>query len=94
MCCLLLVAGFLGPRFAFLIWWIFGDKVDAAFSTWVWPLLGVLFLPWTSLAYVIAWGPIHHVSGAGWLLVALGIALDLATYAGRAASDRYRASRA
>lgn len=94
MCCLLLVAGFIGPRFAVVIWWIFGDKVDAAFSTWVWPALGVLFLPWTTLAYVIVWGPVHGVSGAGWLLVAIGIALDLVTYAGRAASDRYRASRA
>ena len=26
-------AGFVGPRFALLLWWIFGDKVDAAFST-------------------------------------------------------------
>ena len=70
MCCLALVAGFIGPRVALFIWWVFGDKVDAAFSSWIWPLLGLVFLPWTTLAYVIAWGPLHGVSGLGWLVVA------------------------
>jgi hypothetical protein len=88
VCCLVLTAGVLGPRIALLAWWIFGDKVDAAFDTWVWPLLGLLFLPWTTLAYVIAWGPVD-VSGAGWLLVALGVALDIATYSARSAKARY-----
>ena len=63
MCCLALIAGFIGPRVALFVWWVFGDKVDAAFSTWIWPLLGLVFLPWTTLAYVLAWGPLHGVSG-------------------------------
>ena len=91
MCCLALGATFIGPRFALLMWWIFGDKVDAAFSSVFWPLLGLLFLPWTTLAYVIAWGPVTDVSGAGWLLVALGVFADLATYSSKAAQTRYAA---
>ena len=90
MCCLLLLAGFVGPRFALAVWWIFGSRVDAAFSTWVWPLLGLLFLPWTTLGYLLAWGPLHGVSGAGWLLVALGVVLDLGSSSGRAAQRRRR----
>lgn len=90
MCCLALTAGFLGPRVALLAWWLFGNKVDAAFDTWVWPLLGLIFLPWTTLAYVLAWGPINAVSGAGWLVVALGFAADVATYSARAAKSRYQ----
>jgi hypothetical protein len=92
MCCLALTAGVLGPRIALLAWWIFGDKVDLAFDSWIWPLLGLIFLPWTTLAYVIAWGPLNGVSGAGWLLVALGVALDIGTYSARAAKSRYRAA--
>ncbi len=92
MCCLALTAGVLGPRIALLAWWIFGDKVDVAFSTWIWPLLGLLLLPWTTLMYVIAWGPLHGVSGAGWILVGLGVALDLATYSARAAQSKYQSS--
>src|SRR3954449_8057397 len=89
MCCLVLSAGFIGPRFALLLWWVFGDKVDAAFSSWIWPLLGLLLLPWTTIAYVLAWGPLHGVSGAGWLLVALGLFADAATYSARSAKARY-----
>ena len=65
------------------------DKVDAAFSSWFWPFLGLLFLPWTTLAYVIAWGPVYDVSGWGWLLVALGLAADIATYSAKSAQARY-----
>jgi hypothetical protein len=92
MCCLALIAGFLGPRLALFVWWAFGDKVDDAFSSWIWPLLGLIFLPWTTLAYVLAWGPLDGVSGVGWLVVALGLAADIATYSSRAAKSRYRAA--
>ena len=92
MCCLLLTAGLIGPRLALLVWWIFGDKVDLAFDTWVWPLLGLLFLPWTTLAYLIVWSPIVGVDGGEWVIVALGFLADVLTYSGRAAEARYRAS--
>ena|SRR5687767_15947773 len=91
VCCLALSAGLLGPRVALLFWWILGDKVDAAFSTWIWPLLGVLFLPWTTLAYVVVWSPVGGVAGEEWLLVALGLVGDIATYSARAAASRYQA---
>ena len=32
-----------GPRFAIVAMWLFGDRVDLAFGSWVWPLLGLLF---------------------------------------------------
>lgn len=92
MCCLALVAGFLGPRLALFLWWIFGDKVDLAFDSWIWPLLGLIFLPWTTLAYLLAWGSLDGVSGIGWLVVALGFAADIATYSSRAAKSRYQAA--
>jgi hypothetical protein len=89
VCCFVLLLGFFGPRLAFAFWWIFGNKVDAAFSTWAWPLLGLIFAPWTSICYVLAWGPIGGVSGAGWLLVALGVVLDLVSYTARSARARF-----
>ncbi len=88
MCCLALLAFGLGPRIALLAWWIFGDKVDVAFDTWIWPLLGLLLLPWTTLFYVIIWS-VGGVNGEEWLFVALGFALDIATYSARAARARY-----
>jgi hypothetical protein len=94
MCCLFLTAGFLGPRVALLIWWIFGDRVDLAFDTWVWPLLGLIFLPWTTLAYLLVWSPVVGVDGGEWIVVALGFLIDVLSYSGRAAQSRYQASRA
>ena len=46
------IAAFL-PRFVLAVWWLFGSKVCYAFGSWVWPLLGLVFLPWTTLAIVI-----------------------------------------
>jgi len=96
MCCFVLILGFLGPRVAFLAVWIFGDdRVEQAFdNNFWWPLLGVIFLPWTALAFVAAWAPNGGVSGIGWLVVILGFVLDIASYASRSAGQRYSASTA
>jgi hypothetical protein len=89
MCCLALVAVGLGARFALVLVWIFGDRVELAFDSWIWPLLGLLFLPWTTLMYVLVWSPGRDVSGGEWILVALGLVLDIASYSARAAQSRY-----
>jgi hypothetical protein len=91
VCCFLLLASGLGPRVALGAWWIFGNKVDAAFDSSVWPLLGLVFLPWTTIFYVASWSAVGGVSGVEWLFVALGVALDVATYSARAAKSRYDA---
>jgi hypothetical protein len=87
MCCAFLIAAGLGPRIAFVLIWIFGDRVEHAFDSWIWPLLGLLFLPWTALLYVLVWS-VGGVSGAEWIVVAIGVALDIATYSARAAKGR------
>ena len=88
MCCFFLLFAALGPRFAIIAVWLFGDRVDLAFDSWVWPFLGLLFAPWTTVMYLLAWSP-GGVSGAEWILVGLGVALDVATYGARSARSRY-----
>jgi hypothetical protein len=85
MCCLLGAAAIIGPRFALAVWWIFGNKVDTAFDSWWVPLLGLIFLPWTTLAYVIAWQPGGLDGGWDVILVFLGVAIDILVYTHRAA---------
>jgi hypothetical protein len=87
MCCALLVAAGLGPRLAVLLVWIFGDRVQQAFDWWGWAFLGLLFLPWTTLAYLLVWQR-GGISGAEWIVVAIGFAIDIATYSARAAKGR------
>jgi hypothetical protein len=90
MCCLLIVLGLLGPRVAFLFTWLFTTRVTVAFGGEFWiPALGLVFLPWTALFYVFAFAPIVGVSSVGWVFVAFGFVLDIATYSSRAAQRRF-----
>jgi hypothetical protein len=89
MCCFFLLFLALGPRFAIIVTWLFGSRVDLAFDSALWPLLGLLFAPWTTLMYLLAWSPVGGVAGGEWLLVGLGLALDVATYAAKPARARY-----
>jgi hypothetical protein len=89
MCCLVLLAFGIGPRVVLAGWWIFGDSVDAAFGSWIWPLLGILLVPWTTLFYVGAWALLDGLTGPEWLLLTPGVVLDISTYAARSAKARY-----
>jgi len=93
VCCFLILLSGLGPRIALAAWWIFGDKVDLAFGSWWIPLLGLIFLPWTTLAYVIAWAP-GGIDG-NWeaLLIVLGLAMDVITYLHRFAAKSVQTRR-
>ena len=86
MCCFVGVLAFLGPRAAIAAIWIFGDRVDLAFGSWWLPLLGLLFLPWTTLAYLIAWQPGGLDGNWDALLIVLGVGLDILTYMQRQAA--------
>lgn len=81
-CCLAAFVGVFAPRLALLIIWIFTPYVSRAFDTFVWPLLGLFFLPYTTIAYSIAFLPGTGVTGWRWIWVVLGIILDIASYSG------------
>jgi hypothetical protein len=89
MCCFVLLLTALGPRFAIIAMWLFGNRVDVAFGSWLWPLLGLLVAPWTTLMYLLTWSAVGGVSGGDWILVGLGVVLDVATYAAKPYQARY-----
>ena len=93
VCCLLLVLFAFGPRVALALEWIFGHRIQAAFAHWWWPLLGLIFLPWTTLMYTIVWS-VGGVHGANWIAVAIGACLDLVSYSGRYTQKLYQQRRA
>lgn len=83
MCCILTLLLLIGPRAAFLFSWLFTDRVGRAFEgEFVLPLLGVIFLPFTSLFYVLVWQPGGLQGVLPWALVALGFVIDLGSYTG------------
>jgi hypothetical protein len=69
MGCLFALFGGLFPRLALLILWIARPAlVDAAFNTFILPLLGIIFLPFTTLIYVIVYIPGVGLTGLGSLI--------------------------
>lgn len=80
MCCFLVTLFALGPRFAFLVYWLFRPAVvQTTFNTWIWPLLGLIFLPWTTLMWVLVYG-VNGIVGFDWVWVGLALVADIATY--------------
>jgi hypothetical protein len=89
-CCALVLASWISPRFVLFLMWIFGDRLEVAFDSFWTGLAGFLFLPWTSLAFALAYAPTDEVSGIGWLFVAVGLALDLGSWFGGGREGRRR----
>ena len=92
-CLFAMFAGFF-PRIALVVIWIATDLVDRAFSTGIIPLLGLIFLPFTTLIYAIAWVPGVHLGNGRWVWVAIAFTIELIGYAGTARTNRERMVRA
>ena len=94
MCgCIVALAAFLSPRFALFILWLFTDRMSIAFDSFWWGFFGFIFLPWTTLAWAIAYAPIQGVTGFGWLVVAFAFFCDIMTHVGSAQARRDRKAR-
>lgn len=84
MCCLLAALALFGPRVGFLVYWLipYGQlRIRTAFDGWVLPLLGLIFLPWTTFAYTL----VFPVFGLDWVWLALAVVADLAAFGASAA---------
>ncbi len=81
MGCLLVLLSAFAPRFVFLVIWLARPVyVDSVFDTFIFPLLGLIFLPFTTLMYVFLAAPPFGVTGWDWLWIALAALLDLSQY--------------
>ncbi len=87
-CLFALMAGMF-PRLADIILWIARPAffLNPFGGSWFWPLLGIIFLPFTTLMYVLLWGP-TGLTGWDWLWVVLAVFLDLSHYAHTAYNNR------
>ena len=89
MCCFFATLVFLGPRFAILIWWLFQPvRWQAAFESFIWPLLGLIFVPWTTIMYVLVFP--GGITGFDWVWLGLGLAADIFSYTSGAYTGRDR----
>jgi len=68
------------PRLVLVLVWLFSDYLQNVYRGWVWPLLGFVFLPLTTLAYAFAmhqgagaWTPLGIAAVVTAVLVDLGL---------------------
>ena len=76
MPCLLGCLAFLAPR-VMLVILFFQGYLERAYATVIWPLLGFVFMPLTTIAY--AWAKNSHgsVEGGYFVVVILAVLADL-----------------
>ena len=73
-----------------MVWFARPVMMNAAFSTFILPCLGFLFVPFTTLMYVFLIQGVGGIQGLDWLWLVLAFILDLGTIAGAGAANRNR----
>ncbi|MDR3572436.1 MAG: hypothetical protein P4L50_01125 [Anaerolineaceae bacterium] len=90
MCCLASIFLVFGSRLIVLIWWLLDKtRFQLGFQTsslpfnlgipaWIWTLAGGLFLPWTTLVYIVIYP--GGITGNNWLFLGVGLIIDLISH--------------
>lgn len=92
MCgCLVIFMGAVLPRFTLVVLQLFSDLNARAFDSFWIGFAGFLFLPYTTLAFVLMdyWG--DPINGFGWVIVGFAFIVDLGSYFGTTQRDRLAA---
>ncbi len=81
-------------RIGLLVVWLQTPLVKNGFHDgWILPVLGIIFLPVTTLSYVVVYAFGNGVNGAAWLWVVLGLLFDLGMHGSGVSSNRSRIRR-
>lgn len=91
MPCLFAMFAGLFPRLGTLFIWLARPAYfNAAFgSNWLLPILGIIFLPFTTLMYVILWSP-TGMTAWEWMWLILAVVIDIMHYSSTAFYNRNR----
>lgn len=75
--CMLAFAIVVAPRVMLLLAWLFSERWDTVWGgDWLVPLLGLVIAPYTTVMYMLVWGP-AGIAGWDWMWIILGVLLDI-----------------
>jgi len=74
--CLLAFTAALFPRLVLIAAWLFSERWEVVWGDWFGPLLGIIFVPYTTIFYMLVWSP-TGIQGFDWVWLGLGLFLDL-----------------
>ena len=81
--CLLAFSIAVAPRAVLVLAWIFSDRWPLVWQgDWIVPLLGIIFLPFTTIMYMLTWTFTGGIEGWDWMWILLGLFLDLSKWMG------------
>ena len=88
-CCFITCFFLAVPRALIFAWWLIDPvRFSFTFDSFIWPLLGIIFLPWATLIYLLVGA--GGVIGFDWVYLGLGLLFDIGTYAGGVYGNRDR----
>jgi hypothetical protein len=79
MGCLLALFAWISPRFVLALLYLFTSRLTIAFSSGWEGLIGFFLIPYTTLFYALVYRPGVGVHGFAWVIVALGVLLDVSS---------------
>jgi hypothetical protein len=92
--CLVALLAAISPRLVIFLLWIFTDRLTIAFRSGWEGVIGFILLPYTTLLYALVYAPGRGVDSFGWVIVALGVLLDLSSHLFGSRARRRRDRRA
>jgi hypothetical protein len=91
MGCIFAVVALAVPRVMMVFVFLLTDWFGRAFQSSMWPILGFVFMPYTTLAYLAAMLKNNHTLSGGWLvLLVVAIVVDAGHWGGGGATYRRR----
>ena len=90
MPCLVALIALAAPRLAIILLVLFSDYIGRAYQTVLWPLLGFLFAPYTTLAYAWAKNTNGTVDGIYLIVIIIAVLVDIGVLGGGASTRRER----
>ncbi len=88
-CCLLLLLLLLGPRIILVLMFFLSTYLERAYHGILIPLLGFIFLPWTTLLYAWLVNNGMPITGFNLILLVIAVIIDIGAHGG-GAYRRYR----
>ena len=76
------------PRFVIVLVVFFSDYIGRAYETVLWPFIGFLFMPLTTLAYAWAINSRGSVTGLHLVVVVIAVLIDLGLVGGSTSRRR------
>ena len=90
MPCLLAIFAYSFPRLVIALVWLFSRYLERGYQTALWPILGFVFMPLTTLAYALAINSHGSLSGFYLFIFIIAVLLDLGTHGVGPLSKRRR----